>query len=315
MSHSANPNAPQTHPSDAAREATGPVAADSLAAESLRSSGGFAENENAAAMAVKGSQSTLNTTDTQAATALRPAESGAARERQDALAGAGADEKGTTGLKLDALEKPEFGGTHNLLGYTGGPTGGGSGGGGSGSATASGANVKAGDSDFGASGVSSGGGDQVDSNIRSTGSDFSGSGGGGAGKSSSSAATATSSSATNTASSSTGPTAGTGVRPHVDAAPNYTGAVTGSMLPEGTFKPKGQNLEDASVTQSIPQTKTFTGDVGGVNDPGRLAERKFEGKNTDPNTELSKADGQGESQEGGSGASQGQYDVLESERA
>lgn len=308
MSHSANPHAPQTHPSDAAREATGPVAADSLAAESLRSSGGFAENENAAAMAVRGAQSTLNTTDTQAATALRPAESGAARERQDVLLGAGADEKGTSagGLKLDALGKAEFGGTHNLLGYTGGPSGGG--------ATASATNVKAGDSDFGASGVSGDSG-QVDSNIRSTGSGFSGSGGAaGTGKSSSSAsaATAPSSSATNTASTSTGPTAGTGVRPHVDAAPNYTGAVTGSMLPEGTFKPKGQNLEDAGVTQSIPQTKTFTGDVGGVNDPGRLAERKFEGQNTDPNTELSKSGGE---QEGGSGASQGQYDVLESERA
>ena len=101
------------------------------------------------------------------------------------------------------------------------------------------------------------------------------------------------------------------MRPHVDAAPNYTGVVTGSALPEGTFKPKGRNLEDADVTQSIPQTKTFTGDVGGVNDPGRLAERSFEGRNTDPNTELSKA---GEDTGRQSNARGGQYDALESER-
>lgn len=315
MSHAANPRAPKPDPSDTARETTGPVAADSLAAESLKSSGGFAENEDAHALGVKGAQSTLNTTDTQAATALPPASSGAAREKKDALA-AGADEKGPTGLKLDALGQAEFGGTHNLLGYTGGPSGRAAGGAGdAATTTASGANVKAGDSDFGASGVSTGSASgQVDSKIRSTGSDLSGGSGGSAGHAgkSSSGPQATSSSASNTASSSGGPPAGSGVRPHVDAAPTYAGAVTGSILPEGTFKPKGENLEDADVTQSIPQTKTFTGNVGGANDPGRLAERDFEGQNSEPNPELSTS-GKGDGKQ--TGTSQGQYDVLQTERA
>ncbi|KAK5062784.1 hypothetical protein LTR84_004859 [Exophiala bonariae] len=311
MSHTANPRAPKPDPSNAPRETTGPVAADSLAAESLKASGGFAENEDAHALGVKGAQSTLNTTDTQAATALPPASSGAAREKKEALA-AGADEKGTTGLKLDALGQPDFDGTHSLLGYSGGPSGGASGGSGGAGTTTSGANVKAGDSDFGASGVSSGGGSgQVDSNIKSTGSDLSGGSAGGAGKSSSGPKVVSSTSATNTASSSTGPPAGSGVRPHVDGAPTYTGAVTGDILPESTFKPKGENLEDADMTQSIPQTKTFTGNVGGAKDPGRLAERDFEGRNNEPNPELRQS---GKEDGNQTGNSQGQYDVLQSEK-
>lgn len=316
MSSSLNPRAEQTHPSEAAREATGPVAADSLAAESLQQSGGFAENENAHALGVKGGQSTLNTTDTQGATALRPAQSGAVREMQDALA-AGADEKGHTGLKLDALCQADFGGQHSLQGYVGGPSTG------AGAGAGSGANVKAGDSDFGASrgGGAANAGGQGDSNIRSTGSDFTGSGGSGSGGASN-VTSKSSSATTNTASSSTGgegggggPPEGTGVRPHVDAAPNYTGVVTGSALSEGTSKPKGRNLEDAGVTQSIPQTKTFTGDVGGVNDPGRLAEREFEGRNTDPNTELGQAGEDSGRQRNTQARSGGQYDALQSERA
>lgn len=308
MSTSLNPRAEQTHPSEAAREATGPVAADSLAADSLRESGGFAENENAHALGVKGGQSTLNTTGTQGATALHPAQSGAAREKQDARA-AGADEKGHTGLKLDALGQADFDGQHSLRGYVGGPSRGGGAG--------PGENVKAGDSDFGASRGGATNAGQKDSNIRSTGSDFTGSGGSGVTSNTSSSSSSTANTTSSSAAAAGGPKAGTGVRPHVDAAPNYVGAVTGSVLSEGTFKPKGQNLEDADMTQSIPQTKTFTGDVGGVHDPGRLAERDFEGRNTDPNTELSKAGEDGGRQRDGPVASEGrggQYDVLESER-
>ncbi|KEF55284.1 uncharacterized protein A1O9_08938 [Exophiala aquamarina CBS 119918] len=234
MSFAANPRADQPDPSSAPREAAGPVTADSLAAESLRGSGGFAENENAHALGVKGGQSTLNTTDTSGATALHAAPSGAVREQQDARA-AGPDEKGPTGLKLDALGQPEFGGKHSLQGYAGGPS---------------------------------------------------------------------------------GPSAGMGVRPHVDAAPVYTGVVTGAALSEGTFKPKGDNLEDAGATNSMPQTRTFTGDVGGVHDPGRLAERAFEGRNTDPNPELRHGGDNAGTQRAATAEDRGgQYDVLGSERA
>lgn len=307
MSTAANSRADRPRPSDSASEAPGPVAADSLAAESLQHSGGFAENAHAHVLGVKGAQSTLNATDTSGATALHAAPSGAVREKQDALA-AGPDEKGATGLKLDALDKPEFGGQHSLQGYAGGP---------SGSVRSGGAGVgnmaKAGDSDFGASGVS-GGSDKVDPNIRSSGAGFSGSGGTGGSGTTASSSTAEGASAS--ASGSGGPTVGTGVRPHVDAAPTYTGAVTGSALSEGTFKPKGENLEDADVTNSIPQTKTFTGDVGGVHDPGRLAERAFEGQNTEPNQELRKpGEDAGSERTATAEGRGGQYDALGSERA
>ncbi|KAJ9617665.1 uncharacterized protein PV06_08048 [Exophiala oligosperma] len=93
------------------------------------------------------------------------------------------------------------------------------------------------------------------------------------------------SSGTNTGSS-TGTS--TGVRPHVDVAPGYTASVTGTAAPKGTYQPKGDNLEDADETETMPKgPKTFVGDVGGQDDPGRSAEQKFVARNTggvEPNT-------------------------------
>jgi hypothetical protein len=105
----------------------------------------------------------------------------------------------------------------------------------------------------------------------------------------------------------------------VDAAPGYIANVTGQAVSDNTFKPKGANLEDADQSESIPKTKTFTGAIGTVNDPGRLAEREFEGRNDDPVRELGQAGTEGgrsrqkgeESQAGEAG----QYGVLQSERA
>ena len=105
------------------------------------------------------------------------------------------------------------------------------------------------------------------------------------------------------------------MRPHVPTAPNYAGVVTGDISSPGTFKPKGKNLEDADVTESIPKTKTFTGNVGGVNDPGRLAERTFEGLNTEPIQEASQSGVEGGRQRGGDQEVGGKFGVLESERA
>merc|ERR1711939_715795 len=85
MSFTANSRAPQIHPSNAPQEPTGQVASDSLAAESLKNQGGFAENAHAAASSVSGSSSTLNNTDTSGAKVLQPAEDGTAREKQNAL--------------------------------------------------------------------------------------------------------------------------------------------------------------------------------------------------------------------------------------
>lgn len=65
------------------KEGAGPVTSDSLAAESVRSGGGFAANRDAEPLAVKGSNSTFNTTDTSAATELPPAAHGADREDRE----------------------------------------------------------------------------------------------------------------------------------------------------------------------------------------------------------------------------------------
>jgi len=111
-STAANPRAPQPNQQDPnlQQEPTGAVAADSLAAESLQAGGGFADNDNATAMGVKGASSTLNNTDTSGATELKPT---AERDNND---------------NDDSVKYPEgagkanFSGTHNLDGYRGGPS-------------------------------------------------------------------------------------------------------------------------------------------------------------------------------------------------
>ncbi|KAJ5314381.1 High-affinity fructose transporter ght6 [Penicillium atrosanguineum] len=94
-------------------ESAGPVASDSLAAQSVREGGAFSENRGAKPIGVSGSKSTLNNTDTSSATKLPSAPVGGLRddrERQEkypeALGGQG-----------------NFPGVHlSQSGYVGGPT-------------------------------------------------------------------------------------------------------------------------------------------------------------------------------------------------
>lgn len=249
--------APPSHPSkldpsQIPSEPTGPIAADSLAAESLKNQGGFAENTSATASSVRGANSTFANTDTSGASVLHAAPSGADREQQDAR-GAGADERGPGGLKLDVLGEPDFDGAHKADGYYGGSKGG-----------------------AGAAVSSQGGGLNT----------------------STSTSTSTDTSTTGSSTTGSGPEAGKGVRPHVPQAPGYTANVAGA----GTYKPKGTGLEDADATGSMPKTKTFTGDVGGVHDPARLAERDFENRDASSGREAVGEEG-------------GQYGVLQSESA
>lgn len=282
MSYAGEPKAPKPDPSTAPQEPTGPVASDSLAAESNRAGGGFSENENIAQLAVKGSNSTLANTDTSGATVLHAAVDGAAREKQDAKA-LGSDEKGTAGgLKYPDAEAPEFTGTHSAEGYVGGPS--------ADAATATGDKSVA------------------ESFSGATGDSFAD---GGAGTTSISSDPSTKSpeikSSTGT---SAGPAPGTGAAPvgasgDIDSAgtaPNYAATVSGSIRPEGEDKPKGENL----IEGDIPETKTFTGNVGGDKDPGRLAEQKFGKINADT------ASGAGS---GAKGDDSNPFGVLESERA
>jgi len=288
MSHTGNPRAPQIHPSDAPQESVGAVVSDSLAAESIKSGGAFSENENANIMSVKGSNSTFNTTDTSGATALHSAPDGATREKQDAL-GLGSDQKGVTGVKYDAASNKDFSGVHNQDGYVGG-----------GERTGSGYQTKTGGTASGATGDSfadGGAGITGSSATKTTGiSSGSGHSGQGVGKTDTTDTNTTSASASS--------------RTDPDTAPNYAATVAGNIRSEGELKPKGANLTEGD----IPKTKTFTGNVGGDKDPGRLAEQGFQ------KVSAENAASAGEKRYGGSGNSEdigtgGQYDVLQTERA
>ena len=116
MSSAANPNAPQpgsasTDPS-IPQEPTGPLASDSLAAESVQAGGGFADNDNVNISGVSGEASTFNNTDTSGATTLPPAPSAGQRDADD-------------GVKYPQGDPPpQFTGTTTSQGYSGGPTAG-----------------------------------------------------------------------------------------------------------------------------------------------------------------------------------------------
>ena len=95
-----------------------------------------------------------------------------------------------------------------------------------------------------------------------------------------------------------------------EKAPNYAAAAAGNIRSEGELKPKGENLTEGD----IPQTKTFTGDVGGPNDPGRVALQGFQ------KVSAQNAASAGSEHHAGSGNSAdvntgNKFDVLESERA
>jgi len=283
MSSAANPKAPQVHPSDAPQESTGAVASDSLAAESIKSGGVFSENENANIMSVKGANSTLNTTDTSGASTLNAAPDGATREDRNDQ-GMGSDEKGVSGEKYEPASNADFSGVHSQEGYVGGATQSGSV-----SQKPTAANT--------ASGAT---GDSFADGATTGSSSTEASKGGSSGSGNTSQSTGQS----NTTSTSTSSSSG------AEKAPNYAAAAAGNIRSEGELKPKGENLTEGD----IPQTKTFTGDVGGPNDPGRVALQGFQ------KVSAQNAASAGSEHHAGSGNSAdvntgNKFDVLESERA
>ena len=272
MSYAPRETQKASEPAEPSTEPTGPIAADSLAAESLNSGGDFASNEPSQPqpMGVKGASSTLANTDTSGAVPLHAARDREARSDQDAL-GLGPDEKGVVGVRYPDGEAGDFPGTTTREGYTGGPA----------SAQAGegyNTGLAAGASDFGASSMGSSemGGTSATGGLPST-----GSGG-------------------NVPSGGSGPAAGAGVRPYVPEGPTYSGVVAGTVHQQGEFQPKGKNL----IEGDVPETKTFLGDVGGPHDPGRVAEQGFAKINAD-------AGGDGVARDGSEGKEQGNpYDVL-----
>ena len=302
MSYAPRETHKASEPTEVRTEAPGPIASDSLAADSIRGGGDFGANEptQPEPLSVKGASSTFANTDTSGAVPLHAAPSATAREIQDAR-GLGPDEKGHSGVKY-----PEGAGQSDATGVT--TSEGHYYGASSGDRASDGYNtgMAAGASDFGASTFGSEeGGMSATGGIPSTASSGSAAvptheGGGRTSATSGTTSTSTSASAG-------GPTQGMGVRPHVPEGPTYTGVVAGTVQSQGEDQPKGSNLTEGD----IPQTKTFLGDVGGQHDPGRLAERDFEKINAqEPGA------GVGGGRDYGGGKEQDNpYDVLGSERA
>jgi len=92
----------------------------------------------------------------------------------------------------------------------------------------------------------------------------------------------------------------TGSGTNTGAAPSYVNA--GAGIVEDSQKPKGQNITEGGFSSDAPNA-SFNNDVGGKNDPGRLAEQKMQ-----LHTAQSGGDAGGPRQKGVTG--DGQYDAL-----
>ncbi|KAL8980296.1 MAG: hypothetical protein Q9177_005921, partial [Variospora cf. flavescens] len=103
-------------------EPTGPIASDSLAAESTRANGAFASNRDLAPQSVSGSSSTFNNTDTSGVTAtLEPAPDAAERKAKEAWREVPDEARGAAGQKYpEGAGGVEFPGVHSEHGYAGG---------------------------------------------------------------------------------------------------------------------------------------------------------------------------------------------------
>ena len=119
--HTSDPEAYQNPISEGA----GAVASDSLAAESTRSGGAFAENKNSEPLKQSGSNSTFNNTDTSGARKLDPAPDAAEREAKEAWQEVPDEARGPAGQKYpEGAGNVNFAGSHNADGtYSGGSTG------------------------------------------------------------------------------------------------------------------------------------------------------------------------------------------------
>ncbi|KAL8805160.1 MAG: hypothetical protein Q9182_002142 [Xanthomendoza sp. 2 TL-2023] len=102
-------------------EPAGPIASDSLAAESSNTGGAFSSNRNATPQSVSGSSSTFNNTDTSGARVLDAAPDAAEREAKEAWREVPDEARGSAGKKYpEGAGAVEFSGSHNADGYSGG---------------------------------------------------------------------------------------------------------------------------------------------------------------------------------------------------
>ena len=246
------------------QEGAGPVAADSLAAESALSGGGFSENRDSEPLGVKGSNSTFANEDTSGATTLPPSKDASSRQDESY------EPTGPGGAKYaeaPSSGQPKFPGKISDQGYSGGS-----------SAAKEAVQGKSGE--------------------YSTSKDASS-----ADKDSSSVDKGTSStdkgsSSTNKGSSSTSKDASTGDsgEVHVEPAPTY---VQNVLTGHGSIgdKPKGKNLHEGIEDGGENASFDMRGEPGDENDPGRSSLKQFQ-------TTTSAPIGTGPTQKGVSGDSQ-----------
>lgn len=264
------------------QESAGPVASDSLAAESTRAGGKFGENRGSAPMSVSGSSSTLNNTDTSAATTLAPAPDAQEREAKAAWQETSDSIKGSSGAKSDyeSGSQQKSSGEHSTEEYSGGSSG-----------------VKS-DSESGSQETSSGGHSTEGSSGGSSGAkpDY---GSGSQQKSSGSHRTEGSSGGSTSAQSSTGGSA--------DAAPSYLSSAVSDAAKSG--KPHGKNITEGGFDADPSKNASFNSEIGGENDPGRAAENQFQRQTMQSGNDAAP----GVPRQKGL-SDDGQFDVLETEQ-
>ena len=226
------------HPSST--EGAGPVASDSLAADSTRSGEGFAQNRDSEPLAVKGANSTFANDDTSGATTLAAAPDAATRDAKTTSQETSDEIKGPGGTKYveGAGGQGEFSGGHTAGGYSGGSTEAKAGRGSTESASASTSQTTS----------------QTTTSASTSGKKESSSGG--------------DEDSTPTTSSS---------HP-VDTAPGYINSA--AVEAARTGKPHGKNITeggfDTDDNDDGKNNASFTSDIGDENDPGRAAEGSFQ---------------------------------------
>ncbi|MCJ1230911.1 hypothetical protein MMC12_007585 [Toensbergia leucococca] len=267
-------------------EGAGPVASDSLAAESTRAGGAFSANRDSEPLAVKGSSSTLANTDTSAATTLAPALDKEEREAKAAWQETSNELRGSAGgMKYPegAGGQGEFPGATTASGYSGG-------------STQAKQEMKSGSTSKEPADMAS---DKSDPPANTTSSEPS--------NSSSNTTSGVSDPSPNpTSSAPSEPSPDTTSSTNTAApAPDYTSSVNSEPTQSG--KPKGKNLTEGGFDSDPSNNASFNPDIGGENDPGRAAESKFQ------QATAAVAGGGGPRQTEVTG--DGQFDILEGEQS
>lgn len=249
-------------------------------------------------MEAPGSSSTLNTTDTSAATTLAPAPNAQEREAKTAWQETPDNIKGPGGVKYDEGlgGQEEFSGAHSAQGYSGGPTSAKLSSGGSAEEKAGGTTSDTYASSGSAEDGSRGGitaksslGDSAEEKFGDT----------TGAKSSSGGSTEDKFGDTTSAKSSSGGSA--------DPAPSYVASVHSD--PAKTGKPHGKNITEGGFDSDPSKNASFNSEIGDENDPGRVAENQFQRQTMESGLDAApSAPRQKEV------TNDGQYDILESEQ-